>query len=104
MAAVQIRTGKIGLRGYLHRIHAADTNKCGCGRAVQTAQHVVTECRIHTELRRLFWPSGQPPSWNAMLSDAAELREVTTFILKTELLEQFKAVSKKILNLDAIGD
>lgn len=42
---VQIRTGKIGLGGYLKRIKAVDTAICQCQQANKTVSHVLGECQ-----------------------------------------------------------
>ena len=48
---VQARTGKIGLRDYLHRIGVEPLPECPCGYSRQTVQHTLLECPGFAELR-----------------------------------------------------
>lgn len=51
---VQLRTGMARLNGYLHRIQAAPTELCECGRAPETIEHFLFTCTKWTEQRRML--------------------------------------------------
>ena len=53
----QLRTGKIGLKHFLHsrRVPGFDSGRCDCWRDLQTVRHVLQECRLHHRLRRETW-------------------------------------------------
>jgi hypothetical protein len=41
---VQLRSGKIGLGGYLKRIKVVDTALCQCQRSNETVSHILGDC------------------------------------------------------------
>jgi hypothetical protein len=49
---VQLRTGMSRLNGYLHRIQAAPSELCACGRAQETVEHFLFTCTRWTEQRK----------------------------------------------------
>ena len=52
--ATHIRTKRIGLEAYLHsrKEPEVESPECSCGRARQTANHVLLFCPDHEELRK----------------------------------------------------
>ena len=51
---VQLRTGMARLNGYLHRIAAAPSDMCDCGRAQETVEHFLFTCAKWTEQRKIL--------------------------------------------------
>jgi Reverse transcriptase (RNA-dependent DNA polymerase) len=47
----QLRTGHCRLDAYLHRIHAAESDQCRCGKSRETVQHFLFQCEQWTEHR-----------------------------------------------------
>ena len=52
---VQLRTGRARLNGYLHKIEAAESEKCDCGQAVETIEHFLFRCKKWTEQRDVMF-------------------------------------------------
>ncbi|OAA59246.1 hypothetical protein LEL_10854 [Akanthomyces lecanii RCEF 1005] len=51
---IQLRTGMSRLNGYLHKIGAAASAKCGCGQAAETVEHFLFRCKRWKEERRIM--------------------------------------------------
>lgn len=86
---VQLRSGKIGLGGYLKRIKVVDTAVCQCQRSNETVSHILGDCFQFGAQRRTYL--GQPTIWNvpALLSDSKLARKAVAFMKSTRLLDQF---------------
>ena len=54
---VRMRTGKIGLRKYLHnrKVPDVDNPMCQCGQAPQSVTHVLIHCSMIRQFRRETW-------------------------------------------------
>ncbi|KAJ5544111.1 reverse transcriptase [Penicillium frequentans] len=105
-ALIQMQTGKIGLPGYLNTIPRwreeqleanplRDPARCSCDIGNQDTRHVLLTCPCFTNLRlRVLGP---PPAragmtWKDWLTKPASAVKAATFILKTRLLGQFRAL------------
>jgi len=97
-ALIQLRTGKIGLRDYLHSIKRADSGECLCGWGRQTIKHVLTECPIYQRTRlNTIWKESRVQDLKQILSTPKLAKEAARFVIWTRLLGQFGSVSMERL-------
>jgi len=95
---IQMRTMRIGLRHFLFKIKAADTDKCSCGEGSQTPKHVLLQCPLYTDLRRQFWMRLDKDEvevetdYDKIMQHPQATRYVAKFMQQTGLLQQFRCV------------
>lgn len=92
-AIIQMRTGKIALKAYLHHIKRAPDRNCSCGEP-QTVQHILLLCSNHNNLREQVWGRNLPTCHTSVLIKDAY--RAAKFITKTGLLGQFTRASEQI--------
>ena len=97
---VQMRTGKIGLRKFLHERNVPEVKdaRCGCKRGEETVRHVLTECTRFKEIRRTMWAREVRKArlnWidlRTILTTPAYVKRAALFMQKTDLLGQFRGL------------
>ncbi|KAF4210539.1 hypothetical protein CNMCM5878_004249 [Aspergillus fumigatiaffinis] len=94
---IQMRTMRIGLRHFLFKIKASETDRCSCGEGSQTPKHILLQCSLYVEARRkminkLFDEGfrGNISDYDMLVSDPQAIRYVAEFMHQTGLLNQFR--------------
>jgi ribonuclease HI len=100
---VQMRTGRIGLRHYLHSRNVPDIEdgRCGCGQSPQTVAHILLSCRRYTQLREAMWREEDKngrmkritrTNLRDILNTLAYANKAAKFLMATGLLGQFRSL------------
>lgn len=94
---IQLRTGKVALAAYLHKIKKVENPYCDCREGNQTVTHILEECPLFRELRTQ--ELGRPVIRSARdtLTDPKTARKAAYFMLKTGLLDQFRVVRRTLI-------
>ena len=103
---IQLRTGRIALRGYLAKINRAETSRCTCGQGRQTATHILMACPLLANLRdRMRQQLTEVGVSMALGTDELLSRKearpfVAEFMLNAGLLGQFLEVDPMATGLE----
>ena len=92
--AIQMRTGKIGLRYFLFKRKVKDiySPKCPCGQGDQTVEHVLFACRRHREQRKGVWSRERGRArygelrLKTILTEPVSLKKAAIFMKETGLI------------------
>jgi hypothetical protein len=49
---IQIRTQRIGIRHFLYKIKASNSEQCCCEEGSRTPRHILLQCLLYIELRK----------------------------------------------------
>jgi hypothetical protein len=91
--AIQLRTGINGLDAFLYqaRVSSVASPLCSCGRARQTAKHVLIFCPKYAGARHeLRDEYGHLPDFSKLLGTAEGLRKTTKWAMQRGILGQFR--------------
>ena len=91
---IQVRTEKIELRNYLHRIEVEESSQCSCEYRRQTILHTLLKCLKFDELREEMWKNKREMNLTKMLNTFALIYRAFKFLLSTNELYQFRYFTK----------
>ena len=96
---MQIRTGRIGLVAFLNKARVPDfpSPVCQCGRARETAQHIIVHCDRFTAARnKLADPRTGGVDLKSLLSSAAGAQRLAKWFIQLSILPQFQLAGELI--------
>ena len=86
---VQARTGKIGLRSYLHSIGAEDTRNCPCGEGAKPVQQILLCCPEFEELRETMWETRRETDLKALIGSSELAKRAAQFLIIQDYSHNF---------------
>ncbi|OQD85542.1 hypothetical protein PENSOL_c101G11239 [Penicillium solitum] len=96
---IQMRTMRIGLRHFLFKIKAAETDRYNCDEGSQTPKHILMQCPRYVILRIRLWEQldgirigFMERDYDKIMSNPQAIRYVVNFMHRTGLLQQFQHV------------
>jgi hypothetical protein len=101
---VQIRTNKIELRDYLHKIETIEFSRCLCEVRRQTMHHTLLKCSKFDDLRKKMWANKRETNLLTLLDIFELIVKVFKYLLATSELLQFRHLNEAQTNDDDIVD
>ncbi|KUM65098.1 hypothetical protein ACN42_g1968 [Penicillium freii] len=103
-----MRTVRIGLRRFLFKIKAAETDPCNCDEGSQTPKLILMQCPRYviprTKLCEQLWDIGiNEMDYDKIVSNPQATRYVVNFMHRIGLLQQFQYVIPEDDNDEPIG-
>ncbi|KAI1828819.1 hypothetical protein DTO027I6_10245 [Penicillium roqueforti] len=96
---IQMRTMRIGLRHFLFKIKAAETDRCNCDEGSQTPKHILMQCPRYAIPRTKLWEQLDKIGigfteidYDKIISNPQAIRYVVNFMHRTGLLQQFQHI------------
>ena len=89
---------RIGLRHFLYKINAVESDQCSCEEGFQILRHVFQQCPLYTDLRAAIFNKinrirelcGKTADYNILISHPQAICYIAEFVHKTDLLSQFR--------------
>jgi hypothetical protein len=102
---IQLRTGKIGLGAYLHKINRRESARCSCDPGNQTVKHVLLECAELNYLRHkmrlaLDKREVQLTALDDLLTNGNARTAIADFMINMVLLGRFLAVDPVAMGME----
>ncbi len=86
---LQARTGKIGLRSYLHSIGVEDSRNCPYGEEAQSVQQTLFCFPEFEEVKETMWEIRRETDLKILLGSSELAKRAAQFLINTRLLPQF---------------
>lgn len=92
---IGLRTGKIGLQGFLSnmRVPGYESPTCDCGEDTETVEHFLLKCPRWSQERGEVLPNLAGKSLRTILNSRMYSQKAVEFVMRTKRLEQFQAVN-----------
>ncbi len=91
---VQIRTNKIELKDYLHKIETTESSRCSCDARRQTMHHTLLKCSKFDDLRKKIWANKREMNLMTFLDILELIAKISKYLLVTSELLQFKHLNE----------
>jgi hypothetical protein len=99
---VQIRTDKIELKNYFHKIEAIESSKCFCEVRKQTMHHTLLKCSKFDDLRKKMWTNKRETNLMILLNILELIVKVFKYLFATNELLQFRHFNEAQTNDDDV--
>ncbi|OQE11192.1 hypothetical protein PENFLA_c078G09742 [Penicillium flavigenum] len=107
---IQMRTMRIGLRHFLFKIKAAETDRCSYDEGSQTPKHILMQCPQYVVPRTKLWEQLDKIGigiteidYDKIISNPQATRYVVNFMHRTGLLQQFQYMTPEDDNDEPTG-